>query len=78
MTAAADFSASTSDSRVFRPFAAWVVTHRAAVILGVLATTVFLATRIGSLQLDNNPDSWAPQNHPYVATTKLLKQVFGH
>jgi uncharacterized protein len=64
-------------SRVFRPFASWVVTHRMAVIAATLAITAFLATRIGSLQLDNNPDSWAPQKHPYVATTKLLKEVFG-
>lgn len=64
-------------SRVFRPFATWVVTHRVAVIVAVLATTGFLGTRIGSLQLDNNPDSWAPQQHAYVATTRLLKEVFG-
>jgi hypothetical protein len=64
-------------SRVFRPLAEWVVTHRVAVIVAVLAITAFLATRIGTLQLDTNPDSWAPQKHPYVATTRLLKEVFG-
>jgi uncharacterized protein len=64
-------------SRVFRPFATWVVTHRVAVIAAILAVTAFLFTRIGSLQLDTNPDSWAPQQHHYVATTKLLKDVFG-
>jgi predicted RND superfamily exporter protein len=64
-------------SRVFRPFATWVVSHRVAVIAAILAVTAFLATRVGSLQLDTNPDSWAPQKHPYVATTKLLKEVFG-
>lgn len=67
----------TADSRVYRPFATWVVTHRIAVIVAILAITAFLFTRIGSLQLDTNPDSWAPQKHPYVATTKLLKEVFG-
>jgi uncharacterized protein len=64
-------------SRVFRPFATWVVTHRVAVIVTILAITALLVTRIGTLQLDNNPDSWAPQKHAYVATTKLLKEVFG-
>ena len=62
---------------MYRPFATWVVTHRVAVIVAVLAITAFLFTRIGSLQLDSNPDSWAPQKHEYVATTKLLKEVFG-
>jgi hypothetical protein len=62
---------------VFRPFATWVVAHRAAVIVAILAMTAFLFTRIGSLQLDTNPDSRAPQKHAYVATTRLLKEVFG-
>ena len=77
MTAAANPNAAIAASRVFRPFATWVVTHRLAVIVAVLAITAFLVTRIGSLQLDTNPDSWAPQKHAYVATTKLLKEVFG-
>src|SRR3990170_438248 len=77
MTAAQHPTGPETDSRVYRPFATWVVTHRIAVIVAVLAITAFLVTRIGSLQLDTNPDSWAPQNHPYVATTKLLKEVFG-
>jgi predicted RND superfamily exporter protein len=64
-------------SRVFRPLATWVVAHRVAVIVAILAITAFLATRIGTLQLDTNPDSWAPQDHPYVKTTRLLKEVFG-
>src|SRR5687767_2049803 len=64
-------------SRVFRPFAEWVIAHRIAVIIGILVITAVLVTRIGTLQLDNNPDSWAPRNHAYVETTKLLKEVFG-
>ena len=77
MTVAPNPTAPKADSRVYRPFATWVVTHRIAVIVAILAMTAFLFTRIGSLQLDNNPDSWAPQKHAYVATTKLLKEVFG-
>jgi predicted RND superfamily exporter protein len=64
-------------ARVLRPFAERVVAHRLWVVLTVLGITAFLATRIGSLELDTNPDSWAPQKHHYVETTKLLKQVFG-
>jgi len=64
-------------SRVFRPFAEWIVAHRLWVMLAVLGITAFLVTRIGTLQMDNNPDSWAPRKHAYVETTKLLKEVFG-
>jgi hypothetical protein len=77
MTVNTPLPVTPADSRLFRPFARWVVTHRAAVIIAILAITGLLVTRIGSLELDNNPDSWAPQKHPYVATTKLLKEVFG-
>lgn len=77
MTATTPAGVPATDSRVFRPFATWVVRHRIAVIAAILAITAFLVTRIGSLQLDNSPDSWAPQTHAYVETTRLLKEVFG-
>ncbi|HWA37387.1 MAG TPA: MMPL family transporter [Burkholderiales bacterium] len=64
-------------SRLLRPFAEWIIARRVWVLLAVVGVTVFLLTRIGSLQLDTNPDSWAPQKHPYVETTRLLKEVFG-
>jgi uncharacterized protein len=64
-------------ARVLRPFAESIIARRVWVMLAVLGITVFLVTRIGSLQLDTNPDSWAPQKHAYVETTKLLKKVFG-
>jgi uncharacterized protein len=64
-------------ARLLRPFATWIVARRVWVVLAVLGITAFLVTRIGTLQLDTNPDSWAPQKHAYVETTKLLKQVFG-
>src|SRR5688500_14303972 len=64
-------------SRVFRPFAEQVIAHRIAVIVVLLGVTAFLATRIGTLQFDTNPELWAPQKHAYVETTKLLEDVFG-
>src|SRR3569832_2170119 len=60
-----------------RRYARWVISHRLAVLLVVLAVTGFLASRLGSLQVDSNPSLWAPQKHPYVETTNLLEQVFG-
>src|SRR5262245_55255175 len=66
-----------SGSRWFRGYAHWVTSHRLVVVLAILGVTVFLGTRIGQLQVDSNPNLWAPQNHQYVETTNLVEQVFG-
>jgi predicted RND superfamily exporter protein len=66
-----------SKSSVFRPYAQWIITHRSVVIIAVLLMTAFLVTRIGSLQVDSNPELLVPPNHPYVVTSDLLEQVFG-
>lgn len=65
------------ESRFFRLWAEWIISHRTLVALIILAATGFLASRTGRLQVDSNPDLWAPQKHPYVETTNLLDQVFG-
>src|SRR5262249_20694330 len=65
------------ESRMFRPFARWIVTHRAIVIALVALITVFLASRFGSLQVDANPNLFAPPEHPYVNTTNALEELFG-
>src|SRR5262245_34614922 len=64
-------------SLIFRPLARWVIAQRVAVIVGVLAITALLASRIGTLGFDTNPELWAPQKHAYVETTHLLEQTFG-
>jgi predicted RND superfamily exporter protein len=69
--------ASASRSEAFGRYARWVTGHRAAVSLAVLFVTVFLGSRLGSLEVDSNPDLWAPQSHPYVETTNVLEEVFG-
>lgn len=66
-----------NNSGVLRPFAEWVVAHRAWVGAALLAATVFLGSRIGTLQYDSNPDLWAPQKHQYVLTTNVLEELFG-
>ena len=64
-------------SRVFRPYARWIVAHRLVVVAAILVVTGFFVSRLGSLQVDSNPDLWAPQNHPYVETTNQLEELFG-
>jgi predicted RND superfamily exporter protein len=65
------------DSRVFRPYARWIVAHRFVVVVAILLVTAFLASRLGTLVVDSNPDLWAPQKHAYVETTNLLEDLFG-
>ncbi len=64
-------------SRYFRPYAQWIISHRQLVIIAILGITAFFVTRIGHLQMDTNPDLWAPQKHAYVETTNLLDKIFG-
>jgi predicted RND superfamily exporter protein len=66
-----------ADSRWLRAYARWIISHRVLVVLTVLAMTVFLGSRIGHLQIDSNPNLWAPQAHPYVETTNRLEEIFG-
>ena len=65
------------DSRVFRPYAHWIVAHRLVVVAAVALVTAFFVSRLGSLVVDSNPDLWAPQRHAYVETTNLLEDLFG-
>jgi predicted RND superfamily exporter protein len=64
-------------SLFFRIWAEWIISHRALVAFVIVGITAFLGSRLGKLQMDSNPDLWAPQKHPYVETTNLLDQVFG-
>ncbi len=64
-------------SLFFRPYAQWIISHRLFVALVILGITAFLVTRMGNLQMDTNPDLWAPQQHAYVETTNLLDKIFG-
>ena len=65
------------ESRWFRAYARWITTHRLIVVLAILGITVFLGSRLGKLEIDSNPNLWAPQNHAYVETTNLLEEIFG-
>jgi len=65
------------ESRFFRPYARWIIAHRLFVVIAILGITGFLMSRMGNLQMDTNPDLWAPQQHAYVETTNLLDKIFG-
>ena len=67
----------TARSRVFRPFARWIIAHRKTVLVTILTITGLLASNVTRLQVDSNPKLWAPQRHPYIQTTDVLDSVFG-
>jgi uncharacterized protein len=67
----------TDKSGYFRSYARWVISHRLLVTVVILGITAFLVTRFGKLQMDTNPNLWAPQKHVYVETTNLLEEIFG-
>ena len=63
--------------RILNRYGLLLVKYRLGVLVAVVAMTIFLITRIGSLKLDMDPDIWAPQSHPYVKATQVLERVFG-
>lgn len=62
---------------LYRKYATFVIRHRKSVIALLALVTVLLCSRLMSLQVDMDQDTWIPQSHPYVQTTKALEQVFG-
>lgn len=67
----------TTKRSLFRTYAEWIISHRLAVSIAIFGVTAFLISRIGKLEMDTNPNLWAPQKHVYVETTNLLEEVFG-
>jgi predicted RND superfamily exporter protein len=64
-------------SNLIHLYAEALVRYRWAVLILMLLLTGWLASRIGVLQLNNDPDIWAPQAHEFTRTTRELERVFG-
>lgn len=62
---------------VIAKYANFVVRYRWLVLVLALLVTMFFGSRLGTLKLDNDPDLWAPQNHPFIKTTHELERIFG-
>lgn len=61
----------------FEKYARFIVQERRWVILAILLMTGFLGSRLMNLQVDMDQDTWVPQSHPFVKTTKTLEKMFG-
>jgi uncharacterized protein len=46
-------------------------------VVAVLATTIFLCTKIAALRVEVDPDSQLPQSHPYIQALNHLHEDFG-
>ena len=64
-------------SRGLRRYTERIIKSPRMVIIAILAVTALLISRAGSLQIDLDPDLWAPQTHPYIQATNELEKVFG-
>ncbi|MGH8536355.1 MAG: efflux RND transporter permease subunit [Gammaproteobacteria bacterium] len=64
-------------TNALKSYTAFIIRYRWAVIVLVALVTAFLGSRLMSLQIDMDQDTWIPQSHPYVKTTKVLERVFG-
>lgn len=62
---------------LFTTYANFIVRNRRWVIFFILLMTGFLGSRLMSLQVDMDQDTWVPQSHPFVKTTKVLEKMFG-
>lgn len=63
--------------RLFQRYAEILIRYRVWTVVVMLLATALLASRLGTLRLDNNPDIWAPQNNQLIKTTHKLERIFG-
>jgi len=55
----------------------FTLAHRRAVVVALLAVTIFWATRLPALRVEIDPDANLPQDHPYIEALQTLEQRFG-
>lgn len=64
-------------NKLFENYAAFIVARRRWVIAAIIIMTGLLGSRLMNLQVDMDQDTWVPQSHPFVKTTKALEKMFG-
>ncbi|MBL7716318.1 MAG: outer membrane lipoprotein-sorting protein [Bdellovibrionales bacterium] len=61
-----------------KKYLSWIVKHRKSVIFGTFIVTLGLLAQLRSLHVIIDPDSALPQTHPYIATGRIIENVFGN
>jgi predicted RND superfamily exporter protein len=64
-------------SEMMERYAAFVIRHRFAVVMGVLAVSALAASQLGRLRLQIDRRAQLPQNHPYVQVQNAIADQFG-
>lgn len=54
-----------------------VVNQRWWFFIATALMTLLLGVQIRGITLNNDPDLWTPQAHPYVKATKVIEEIFG-
>ncbi len=61
----------------FARYVEFILTHRRAVVIALIAVTVFWGTRLPALRVEIDPDANLPQDHPYIQALQTLEHRFG-
>jgi predicted RND superfamily exporter protein len=61
----------------FERYVDWVCRHARAVIVALLAVTIFWASHLPLLRVEIDPDANLPQDHPYIQALHTLESTFG-
>lgn len=61
----------------FERYIDWVCDHALAVIVALLAVTIFWGSRLPHLRVEIDPDANLPQDHPYIQALHTLESKFG-
>src|SRR5262245_5699802 len=62
---------------IMERYVRFVVRHRVAVVVGVLAVTALLATQLGNVHLEIRRRANLPDDHPYVQVQNRISDLFG-
>src|SRR5581483_1639382 len=65
------------ESPPIRRWTEFVVRRRRWFLLAALTVTAALASRVGHLRVEIDPNRFLPQSHPYVVTSDRVEDIFG-
>ena len=60
-----------------RKWIAVVIKLRFVVLLAIVVITGLLASQVGKLRVEIDPNRFLPQSHPYVVTSNRVEDIFG-
>jgi hypothetical protein len=71
------YASNSRKMRLMQRYIRFIVRHRLAVVVGVLAVTGVLAAQLGRVHLDIRRRANLPDDHPYVQVQNRISDLFG-